>query len=449
MKHRGGKTLMLQRIAAGALASGFMAVLLKMMGMQPAPLQTAQPLSWQTMPLFSELTEPDPVSEGVVNQYLKSWSAKGAVATNQGVWIQSGLTKLVDQQGKVPLPAASLTKIATTLAALDKWGPTHQFETLVSATGSVKNGVLQGDLVITGSGDPFFVWEEAIALGNSLNQLGIRRVTGNLVITGDFYMNYQENPVLAGQMLHQGLNASTWPRDAAVQYNSMLPGTPKPQVAIAGTVQVATIPVLKKFSLLRHRSLPLTHILREMNIYSNNTMSEMLARSIGGAQVTAQVAANSAGVPIDEIQLVNGSGLGVENRISPRAATALLMAVDRFLQPHQLTVADLFPVSGRDKRGTMQARKIPVGAAIKTGTLRDVSALAGVLPTRDRGQVWFAIINRGGDVEGFRAQQDQLLGQLTQKWGLLPTANASKAQTPGLLGDPKRNEKISGVQTQL
>ncbi len=440
---------MLQRIAAGALASGFMAVLLKMMGMQPAPLQTAQPLSWQTMPLFSELTEPDPVSEGVVNQYLKSWSAKGAVATNQGVWIQSGLTKLVDQQGKVPLPAASLTKIATTLAALDKWGPTHQFETLVSATGSVKNGVLQGDLVITGSGDPFFVWEEAIALGNSLNQLGIRRVTGNLVITGDFYMNYQENPVLAGQMLHQGLNASTWPRDAAVQYNSMLPGTPKPQVAIAGTVQVATIPVLKKFSLLRHRSLPLTHILREMNIYSNNTMSEMLARSIGGAQVTAQVAANSAGVPIDEIQLVNGSGLGVENRISPRAATALLMAVDRFLQPHQLTVADLFPVSGRDKRGTMQARKIPVGAAIKTGTLRDVSALAGVLPTRDRGQVWFAIINRGGDVEGFRAQQDQLLGQLTQKWGLLPTANASKAQTPGLLGDPKRNEKISGVQTQL
>ncbi len=440
---------MLQRIAAGALASGFMAVLLKMMGMQPAPLQTAQPLSWQTMPLFSELTEPDPVSEGVVNQYLKSWSAKGAVATNQGVWIQSGLTKLVDQQGKVPLPAASLTKIATTLAALDKWGPTHQFETLVSATGPVKNGVLQGDLVITGSGDPFFVWEEAIALGNSLNQLGIRRVTGNLIITGDFYMNYQEDPLLAGQMLHQGLNASTWPRDAAVQYNSMLPGTPKPQVAIAGTVKVATIPVLKKFSLLRHRSLPLTHILREMNIYSNNTMSEMLARSIGGAQVTAQVAANSAGVPIDEIQLVNGSGLGVENRISPRAATALLMAVDRFLQPHQLTVADLFPVSGRDKRGTMQARKIPVGAAIKTGTLRDVSALAGVLPTRDRGQVWFAIINRGGDVEGFRAQQDQLLGQLTQKWGLLPTANASKAQAPGLLGDPKRNEKISGVQTQL
>jgi D-alanyl-D-alanine carboxypeptidase/D-alanyl-D-alanine-endopeptidase (penicillin-binding protein 4) len=229
----------------------------------------------------------------------------------------------------------------------------------------------------------------------------------------------------------------------------MLPGTPKPQVAIAGTVQVATIPVIKKFSLLRHRSLPLTHILREMNIYSNNTMAEMLARSVGGAQATAQVAANSAGVPIDEIQLVNGSGLGVENRISPRAATALLMAVDRFLQPHQLTVADLFPVSGRDKRGTMQARKIPVGAAIKTGTLRDVSALAGVLPTRDRGQVWFAIINRGGDVEGFRAQQDQLLGQLTQKWGLLPTANASKAQTPGLLGDPKRNEKISGVQTQL
>jgi len=40
--------------------------------------------------------------------------------------------------------------------------------------------VLQGDLIITGSGDPFLVWEEVIALGNSLNQLGIKRVTGNL-----------------------------------------------------------------------------------------------------------------------------------------------------------------------------------------------------------------------------------------------------------------------------
>jgi len=440
---------MLQRFASGLLASGFMALLLKLVGMQPATLEIAQPLAWQNMPLFALLSGPDPSTDAIMRQYLQSWSTKGAVAANQGIWIQSGLTRLADHQGTVPLPAASLTKIATTLAALNKWGPTHQFETLVSATGPVKNGVLQGDLVITGSGDPFFVWEEAIALGNSLQQLGIRRVTGSLVIVGNFYMNYQENPAIAGQLLQQGLNSSTWSRDALYSYSLMPPKTPKPQVAIAQGVKVATIPIPQQLLLLRHRSLPLDQILKEMNIYSNNAMAEMLAQSVGGAQATAELAAKSASVPPGEILLANGSGLGVENRISPRATCAMLIELERFLEPYKLSVADLFPVSGRDKRGTMHARHIPVGTAIKTGTLRDVSALAGVMPTRDRSQVWFAIINRGNDVTGFRTQQDLMLASLSQQWGTLPPVNASTAQAPGLLGDPKRNEAISGVQAKL
>lgn len=401
------------------------------------------------MPLFAALTLPDPVVEGVVNQYLKNWSTKGAPASGQGIWIQSGLSQIAEHQGKVPLPAASLTKIATTLAALNQWGPTHQFETVVSATGPLKDGVLQGDLVITGSGDPFFVWEEAIALGNSLNQLGIRRVTGNLVIDGNFYMNYKEDPLSSGQLLQQGLNSKSWSRETAVQHALMPAGTPKPQVAIAGTVKVATIPIPKKFALIRHRSMTLAQILREMNIYSNNVMAEMLAQSVGGAQVTAQLAAKAANVPPEEILLVNGSGLGVENRISPRAACAMLMAVESFLQPHQLSVTDLFPLSGRDQRGTMLARQIPVGTAVKTGTLRDVSALAGMMPTRDREKVWFVIINRGGDVEGFRKQQDQILASLLKHWGSSATVSVGTTHSPGILGDPTRNEKISEVQIPL
>ncbi len=439
---------MLQRFGSGLLASGFVALLLKVMGMSPAALKPVQLLEWQNLPVFALPSEPDPVAELAMRRSLKDWSTKGATAS-QGVWMQSGMTRLANHQGTVPLPAASLTKIATTLAALDKWGPAHQFETVVSTTGLVKDGVVQGDLVITGSGDPFFVWEEAIALGNSLNQLGIRRVTGNLVITGEFYMNYREEPVISGQMLQQALNSSSWSPAIASQHAVMPKGTAKPQVAIAGTVKVATIALPKKFLLLRHRSMSLTQILKEMNIYSNNTMAEMLAKSVGGAKVTAQLAANSAGVPLEEIQLINGSGLGVDNRISPRATSAMLMAVQRFLQPHKLDVADIFPVAGRDKRGTMQARNLPIGSAIKTGTLRDVSALAGVMPTRDRGEVWFAIINRGGDVEGFRKQQDELLGRLSKQWGTSPTANVGTTPATALLGDPKRNEKISGFQTQL
>jgi len=57
------------------------------------------------------------------------------VTKNQGVWIQSGPVLMANHQGTVPLPAASLTKIVTSLAALKTWGPAHQFETLISATG--------------------------------------------------------------------------------------------------------------------------------------------------------------------------------------------------------------------------------------------------------------------------------------------------------------------------
>jgi D-alanyl-D-alanine carboxypeptidase/D-alanyl-D-alanine-endopeptidase (penicillin-binding protein 4) len=54
---------------------------------------------------------------------------------------------------------------------------------------------------------------------------------------------------------------------------------------------------------------------------------------------------------------------------------------------------------------------------VKTGTLDTVIALAGAIPTRDRGLVWFAIINRGTDWDSLRAQQDIFLQKLVQQWG--------------------------------
>ncbi|MBW4576473.1 MAG: D-alanyl-D-alanine carboxypeptidase [Aphanothece sp. CMT-3BRIN-NPC111] len=436
-------------------SSGLMALWLDMAGMKPANVNATEMLAWQGIPLFSLPTGPDPVVESTVQQYLRELSARGMETANQGVWMQSGPALLTARQGTVPRPAASLTKVATTLAALETWGPAHQFETLISTTGPVQNGVLQGDLVITGNGDPFFVWEEAIALGNALNQMGIRGVAGNLVMAGDFYMNYQFNPEVAGQLLKQGLNSATWPPIAATQYLRMPQGTPRPQVAIAGGVQIATFSAPKQILLLRHRSMQLTQILKEMNIYSNNEMAEMLAKSLGGAQVVSQLAANSAGFSPQEIQLLNGSGLGVGNQISPHAVCNMLIAIQRYLQPHNLTIADLFPVSGRDRRGTLETRQIPNATVIKTGTLNDVSALAGVMPTRDRGLVWFTIINRGPDIEGLRAQQDQLLQRLLQRWGVHKAPPIAIAPSTGTtdpsrhLGDPSRNEIMTGIQAQF
>jgi D-alanyl-D-alanine carboxypeptidase/D-alanyl-D-alanine-endopeptidase (penicillin-binding protein 4) len=345
--------------------------------------------------------------------------------------------------GTTPLPAASITKVATSLAALQQWTPDYQFETLIAATGPVENGVVQGDLVVVGSGDPFFVWEEGFALGNTLNQMGITQVTGNLIIAGNFSMNYESNPMKAGEFLKQALDSRLWPAEAAAQYDSrMPPGTPRPIVAIAGTVQPQYTTV-QASPLVRHKSLPLAEIIKQMNIYSNNLMSEMLAQSVGGAAVVRERAAMASGVSVDEIQLINGSGLGHENQISARAAVAMFMALQQKLDGTNLNVADLFPVSGRDI-GTLEFRNVPRHSAVKTGSLFDVSALAGAIPTRDRGVVWFAIINRGTGLDDLRDQQDWLLQQLVSQWGtpatLPPAISPHIDGRKPFLGDMSRNE---------
>ncbi|MEH2411880.1 D-alanyl-D-alanine carboxypeptidase [Nostoc sp.] len=431
------------------LGSGLVSLWLQMAGVQIKPLDALDALTWQSSPGLVLAPDPNPAGATTVQEYLKKLITSKVVAPNlaesQGIWMQSGPMLMANHQGTTPLPAASLTKIATTLVALKTWGPDYQFDTLVSVTGPVVNGVVQGDLVITGRGDPLFVWEEAIALGNTLNKMGIKQVKGNLIITGSFAMNFQRQPMLAGLMLKQTLNRATWGRPAIYTYSIMPKGTPKPQVVIAGGVKVEAQPNAQQTLLLRHRSLPLKQLIKEMNVYSNNDMAEMLADSVGGANVVQSTAASLARVPQMEIQLINGSGLSPQNRISPRAICAMLMAIQVEASTHQLNLADLFLMSGFDHRGTLHSRHIPLATVIKTGTLRDVSALAGVMPTRDRGLVWFAIINRGTNLSGLRTGQDQLLQSVVKQLQVSPTVPA--ALTPHSvinslppLGATSRNE---------
>ena len=305
-------------------------------------------------------------------------------------------------------------------------------------TAELRGGILQGDLIVEGGGDALFVWEEGIAVGNALNQLGIREVAGNLIVLGNFYCNFKSDPLIAGELLKVALDETQWSTPIEKQYQSLPIKTARPQVAIAGSVQRGNQLPTNARLLLSRQSLPLSEILKQMNIYSNNEMSEMLARDVGGADVVARIAAKAANVPADEIQLINGSGLGVENRISPRAAVNLFIALEHQLESTGVSVSDLFPVAGRDRNGTMQWRNIPEGVTVKTGTLAQVSALAGIIPTQERGPVWFAILNYGNNFERFRVEQDRLLQQLANHWQVLPDKVTPPTTQDIYLGDPSR-----------
>ncbi len=115
------------------------------------------------------------------------------------------------------------------------------------------------------------------------------------------------------------------------------------------------------------------------------------------------------------------------------------MALQEKLKPTSMTLADFFPVMGRDRKGTLEWRSMPKGLTVKTGTLNQVSALAGIIPTQERGIVWFTIINGGSNFDRLRAEQDKVLQRLAKHWTILPTDLNPGPNDEIFLGDPSRN----------
>lgn len=83
--------------------------------------------------------------------------------------------------GKAIAPA-STAKAITALYALDVLGPAHRFRTQVVATGGVKNGIVQGDLVLVGGCDPTTDTRDLAALAAQMKEAGIIEVRGALKV---------------------------------------------------------------------------------------------------------------------------------------------------------------------------------------------------------------------------------------------------------------------------
>lgn len=85
-------------------------------------------------------------------------------------------------QTQQPMNPASLAKLLTTYAALDTLGPAWAWLTPVYFTGPVREGVLEGDLVIKGSGDPKLVIERVWAALRRVQQAGVREIRGDVIL---------------------------------------------------------------------------------------------------------------------------------------------------------------------------------------------------------------------------------------------------------------------------
>lgn len=107
--------------------------------------------------------------------------------------VGSGRSRL-SWRAEAEVNPASLTKLLTTYAALELLGPAWTWTTPVWLDGTVRDGVLEGNLVIKGSGDPKLVPERLWLLLRRVQQLGVREIRGDIVLDRSAFAVPEQNP---------------------------------------------------------------------------------------------------------------------------------------------------------------------------------------------------------------------------------------------------------------
>lgn len=117
------------------------------------------------------------------------------------------------------LNPASVMKLVTTLAALDTLGPAHTFRTRVEVEGELRDGVLTGNLILRGGGDPALTRERFWSLLREVRARGIREIRGDLILDDRFYELPPIDPAAFDQAPLRPYNAP--PAALLVNFNSI------------------------------------------------------------------------------------------------------------------------------------------------------------------------------------------------------------------------------------
>lgn len=170
-------------------------------------------------------------------------------------------------------------------------------------------------------------------------------------------------------------------------------------IDVRGPARTGIAPVVPDV-LWRHRSAPLSAIVHQMFLESNNHFAEQLLRTIGtlrgagsvtnGAAVERAVLARD-GAPENGLRIVDGSGLAPSDRVAPLTLATLLARTAA--EPIGRVFIDALPRVGIE--GTVRWRHVTDAlgrARAKSGHIEDVNALAGYVQTHHHGRVAFAII---------------------------------------------------------
>ncbi|MGE3678117.1 MAG: D-alanyl-D-alanine carboxypeptidase/D-alanyl-D-alanine-endopeptidase [Burkholderiales bacterium] len=93
-----------------------------------------------------------------------------------------------------PMNPASVMKLVTTYAGLEILGPAYRWKTEAWTSGTLRDGVLEGDLALKGGGDPKLVLEDFWLLLKNIRERGLRELRGDLVLDRSRFAPLEHDP---------------------------------------------------------------------------------------------------------------------------------------------------------------------------------------------------------------------------------------------------------------
>jgi serine-type D-Ala-D-Ala carboxypeptidase/endopeptidase (penicillin-binding protein 4) len=123
-------------------------------------------------------------------------TARRVPAGAYGIYVQEiGATEpLLSINSAQAFNPASTAKLLTTWLALEELGPTYTWPTEAYIRGSLDRGTLQGDLILKGYGDPYFLTEQLWRFQQQLRLRGLRSIEGDLIIDNSYFADEHGDP---------------------------------------------------------------------------------------------------------------------------------------------------------------------------------------------------------------------------------------------------------------
>ncbi len=368
----------------------------------------------------STTTTTTPTPESLLASLRTDKRLAGATVS-VSIWVD-GWGEVVAENPDTALIPASNQKLYTAIGALTLLDPDERLHTDVVATGPTVEGVVHGDLVLVGGGDPWLTLNglsSIDALAGQLQAAGITGVDGSILVDDSRYDDVRSIGGWPGDWIHSvgPLSALSADHNMYAKDDPAVLTDPAQRlgevlgfaltaraIAVSGGVRHGSVPAAGG-TRPRVDSPTVSELVTELLLHSDNLIAELLTKEIGAraggvpgttaaglaaiARVTDLLCGPQSGVSVD------GSGLSYDDHHSARDLRRMLQAAA--LSPWGSTYVGHLPVAGAP--GVLGGRLADAPTAgrvrAKGGTLAVSRSLSGYLTTVGGRSGVFSIIVNG------------------------------------------------------